>query len=379
MSENSTKNYKEIINDIHTRLENLVQLVDTHKNFYNNIFFQEKDKEVPMTLYNIHYSSTEQENYFEENEENLKQYKFDEPDKIFMLPSSEDSGNENSEESSPSFNQICKDIIDLSVLMTDMNEVKEKDLPKNFHPILMLKVQEPFNSMKQMLNFLEKHMSQPPYEILIFPITKPTHIYTFFIKFNSIKDAENIHSILESQYKIKSHICFDQRELLNSKWYCVIFRIEAGGEKRLNKFISLICDIYNSIPAKERSFISTFVESTCEAKIEGEECIRKLGDTLFCALKLNSLEQALFLCINYNKYYDLKVHLHNITYNSKKSKIPQILIKKDGKGENKYESQKIKKNYKEDDCFQNEVYDFLFPNKKLLSRKHKRVKIKNAS
>ena len=55
------------------------------------------------------------------------------------------------------------------------------------------------------------------------------------------------------------------------------------------------------------------------------------NEIIYCAMKVNSLEQALFLFIQYNKYYDLKVHLHNITFKLKKHKTPQTLTNKDGK------------------------------------------------
>lgn len=369
-------NFKETINNINTRLENLVKLVDIKKNFYNNIFFPEKDKEIPMNLYNIHYSSTGQDYDFLDNEENIKRYGFDQPDKIFMLPSSDDSGNEQPNENNYSFNKICDEILDIETLFTINDE--EKDLPKNVHPILMLRVQEPFLSVGKMLNLIKTHVQKPPYEIKIVSINKKEKnksILSFIIKFNTLQDTKIIKDVLINQYKLNAHFLYDQRELANSKWYCVVFRRESGNEQKLNKFVTLICDIFRGIPDKEKKFICNSVESTCEAKIEGDECIRKLGDMFYCAIKVSSLEQALILCLQYNKYYEMKVNLHNITYKLKKYKIPQILINKDIKGENKLQSNKFKKKYKEDDCFQNEVADLLFSKSKFLSRKHKRTKL----
>ena len=380
MYENSTKNIKETINDINSRLDNLVKLVDIKKNFFNNIFFPEKDREIPMNLYNIHYSPTGQDYDFLDNDENIKQYKFDQPDKVFMLPSSDDSGNEQSNDKNFAFNKICDEIFDIETLFT-INDI-EKDLPKNVHPILMLRVQEPFPSIEKMLSLIKNHIQKPPYEIKIVSINKKEQnksIVSFIIKFNSLQDTLIIKDILTNQYKLNAHFLYDQRELNNAKWFCVVFRRESGNEQKLNRFVTLICDIFRAIPDKEKKFICNSVESTCEAKIEGDECIRKLGDMLYCAIKVNNLEQALILCLQYNKYYDMKVNLHKITFKLKKNKIPQILINKDIKGENKLQTHKIKKNFKEDDCFQNEVADLLFSKNKFLSRKHKRAKLNKAS
>ena len=153
MLENHTQEYKEKINDINTRLDKLVQLVDTKKNFYNNIFFPEKDREIPNNLYNIHYNPSGQEYDFLEKEDNIKFYKFDEPAKIFLLPSSDDSGNENQNENIPSFSKICNDIVDFSTLYL-VND-NQKEIPKNVHPILMFKAQSPFLSIESILNFIK--------------------------------------------------------------------------------------------------------------------------------------------------------------------------------------------------------------------------------
>jgi len=383
MSNNSTQNYKEKINNINYRLDKIVQLVDTKKNFFNNVFFPEKDREIPINLYNIHYSPSNKDYKFLENDDNIKEYNFAEPNKIFLLPSSDDSGNEKTDDNIPSFSKICNDIIDLETLLILKTEEDLKELPKNVHPILMFRCSEPFLSIEKVINFIQSNNKRPPYEIKIVPIIKNSenkYILTFIIKFHSLEEAKNIHYLLSNQFNIPSHVCYDKRELNTTKWYCVIFRREAGGEQRLNKFVTLICDIYRRIPEKNKSYICTSVEATCEAKIEARECIRKLGDILYCAIKVESLEQALFLCVQYNNYYDMKVNLHNITYKLKKNKIPQILAKKDIKGENKFENSKIRKNFKEDSCFQNEVFDYLFPKKgRLLSRKHRRNMIKQGA
>ena len=384
MSKISTQNYKEKINNINNRLDNLVQLVDTKKHFFNNIFFPEKDREIPMNLYNIHYSPSKKDFKFIENDDIMKEYNFEQPNKIFQLPSSDDSGNEKKDDHNiPSFTKICNDIIDLETLLILKTEEELKNLPKNVHPILMFRGYEPFLSMEKVINFILNNNKKPPYEIKIVPIIKNSenkYKLTFIISFNSLEEVLNIQQILSNQYHIISQICYDKRELNTAKWYCVVFRREAGGEQRLNKFVNLICDIYRRIPDNNKSYINTSVEGTCEAKIETKECIRKLGDILYCAIKVESLEQALFLCVQYNHYYDMKVNLHNITYKLKKNAIPQVLTNKEIKGEFKFENNKIRKTFKEDNCYLNDACDVLFPKKeRFLSRKHKRMTIKQGA
>ena len=103
MSDNNIQNFKEEINDINKRLNNIIRFADTKKDFYNNIFFPEKDKTNPMTLYNIDFNSSLKDYNFNEGE-TIKQYNFDQPDKIFQLPSSDESGNESKNIYIPSFN-----------------------------------------------------------------------------------------------------------------------------------------------------------------------------------------------------------------------------------------------------------------------------------
>ena len=133
MSENNFQNFKEEINDINKRLNTLVQYVDTKKNFYNNVFFPGKDQTIPLNLYNIHYNSSQKDYNLNDNEVPLKQYSFDQPDKIFLLPSSDESGNEGKNIYIPSFKKICDDIIDLEYLQL-LND--RKDLPKDIYPIV---------------------------------------------------------------------------------------------------------------------------------------------------------------------------------------------------------------------------------------------------
>ena len=93
-------------------------------------------------------------------------------------------------------------------------------------------------------------------------------------------------------------------------------------------------------------------------------------------IKVSSLEQAVTLCVKYNNTRDLKVNLHNLTYKMKKTEMPQILIDKEGIGQKRLNKQKINKNFKEDEMFQDDLAAMLLPSAKLLSRKHKRNKTK---
>ena len=382
MSQIVPQMYQQSVYDIRNRLDNLIQLVDIKKNFYNNIFFSDKDREPPMNLYNIHFLAPNDENNYSDNETKIKSYQFNKPEKIFLLPSSEESGDERNEETkSPSFKQICDDIVDFEILaLIDENKPEDRELPSTVHPIIMFRVQDPLLSIEKVLGFIKNYVHNVPYEIKIMQIynsIEGKNILSFIIKFYRYNDASLMKKCLGDNYKIKSTFCYDKRELNNTKWYCVIFRRQAGGEEKISKFVQLIADIYHGIPEGKKQFICNSVEAVCEAKIEGENCIRKLRNVLYCALKVDSLEQALFLCVHYNNYYDMKVNLHYYTYKMKKNKIPQILTKKDKQNENKINMYKIKKNYKEDDCYQNEVADFLFSKReKILGKKHKRNKNK---
>ena len=382
MSQNVPRMYQQSIYDIQNRLDNLIHLIDNKKNFYNNIFFSDKDREPPMNLYNIHFLASSQENNYSDNEAKVKQYQFNKPEKIFLLPSSEDSGDErNDDNKAPSFKEICDDIVDFEThALIDENKPEDRELPETVHPIIMFRAQDPFLSIEKVLGFIKSCVHNVPYEIKIIQIYKSKegkNALYFIIKFYNYNEASLMRKCLYDNYKIESTFCYDKRELSNTKWICVIFRRQSGGEEKLSKFVQLIADIFHGIPEKNKKFICNSVEGVCEAKIDGEDCIRKLRNMLYCAIKVESLEQALVLCVHYNNYYDMKVNLHSYTYKMKKNKIPQILTKKDIQNENKINMYKIKKSYKEDDCYQNEIADFLFSKKeKILGKKHKRNKNK---
>jgi hypothetical protein len=376
MSANNISNFKEDINDINQRLNNLIQLVDTKKNFFNNVFFPDKDQNIPITLHNIHYDSSNKDNNFNDTEKDIKQYNFDQPNKIFILPSSDESGNETKNIYIPSFNQICDDIIDLEYLELIK---EEKDLPKGTYPIVLFRGKEPLTNAIKVLSFVKSCINKDPYEIKILPIQSihdTKDILSLFVKFYKYEEAKIITEYLNKSYNIQGELCFDKRESIDSNWYCVVFRMEGGGDQKLGKFVQLMDEIYKEINDQNKKFLINSIEGSCEGQINGIKCIKKLGEVFYCMIKVSTLEQAVTLCVKYNKTHDIKVNLHTLTYKMKKSEMPQILIEKEGIGEKKLNKQKINKNFKEDEMFQDDLAFMLFPPRKLLSRKHKRNKIK---
>lgn len=376
MSQNNIQDYKEDINEINKRLNNLVEQVDTKKNFFNNVFFAEKDQNIPMNLYNIHYNSSQKDFNFTDVEASLKQFNFDQPDKIFLLPSSDESGNETKNNYIPSFSQVCNDIVDLEYLEVLEDE---KSLPKGICPIFLFRGKEPLTSINKVLNFVKAYLQKDPYEIKVLPIyssNENKNTLSISIKFYTYADAKSFKDCLSKTYNITGRLAYDKRELIDSKWYCVIFRMEGGGDQKLGKFVKLMEEIFKAINDDNKKFLSNSIEGTCEAVIEGNECIKKLGEIFYCAIRVDNFEQALMLCVNYNKSHELKVNLHNLTYKMKKSEMPQILIDKEGIGEKKKNKRKLQKSYKEDDIYLNEAVLMLFPSKKMLSKKHRRNKIK---
>ncbi len=376
MSANNISNFKEDINDINQRLNNLIQLVDTKKNFFNNVFFPDKDQNIPITLHNIHYDSSNKDNNFNDTEKDIKQYNFDQPNKIFILPSSDESGNETKNIYIPSFNQICDDIIDLEYLELIK---EEKDLPKGTYPIVLFRGKEPLTNAIKVLSFVKSCINKDPYEIKILPIQSihdTKDILSLFVKFYKYEEAKIITEYLNKSYNIQGELCFDKRESIDSNWYCVVFRMEGGGDQKLGKFVQLMDEIYKEINDQNKKFLINSIEGSCEGQINGIKCIKKLGEVFYCMIKVSTLEKAVTLCVKYNKTHDIKVNLHTLTYKMKKSEMPQILIEKEGIGEKKLNKQKINKNFKEDEMFQDDLAFMLFPPRKLLSRKHKRNKIK---
>lgn len=379
-------NFKEMVINLKYRLNNIVNLVDTKKNFYNNVFFAEKDKETPINLYNIHYKSggeSQESNIFDKNDIDISLFNLDSPNKIFYLPSSEESGGEKKKDKIPTFRQVCDDILDLEVL-----ELKSKEVPfpPYIYPILMFRGKEPLNTMEKMLNFIKSNQRPDksqilPYEIKIMPILygkENKYILSFIIKFYTLSDAEIIKSNLMNFYEMKANLCYDKRDLKDSKWYCVIFRRECIKDQHATKFAELLDGIYKDIEGNKKA-ISSGVKNSNSEKKNKENIVKQLGNIYYCAIKVDNLDQALCLCVKYNGYNDLKVNLHYLTYKAKKNTLPKVLVEKDYGNKQKSDFYKIHKNYKEDYYFSSPaIVENLFHRKsKFLKRKHKRIKDNN--
>jgi hypothetical protein len=52
------------------------------------------------------------------------------------------------------------------------------------------------------------------------------------------------------------------------------------------------------------------------------------GNIFYSAIRVDNLNDAINLCIKYNKFSNLKVHLHYLTYENSKKELPQVLLKK---------------------------------------------------
>ena len=207
MSQILLQGYEQTISDINDRLDNLIQLIDTKKYFYNNIFFSDKEKDIPMNLYNINYPSLGQEQNYLDNNMNIRRYQFDKPNKIFFLPSSEESGEDGNDSKIPSFTKICDDVIDFKTLaLIDENKPEDKELPKEIHPIIMFRGQDPLISLEKVLGFIKSNLNNVPYEIRIMHIFKNNEnksSLSFIIKFPSYKEVSLMKKSLLDTYKIK--------------------------------------------------------------------------------------------------------------------------------------------------------------------------------
>ena len=73
------------------------------------------------------------------------------------------------------------------------------------------------------------------------------------MKFYSFEDAKIIAESLKNAYGNPVRVCFDKREIKDSKWYCVVFRMEGGGDQKLGKFVQLMDDIFKEIPGDEKN------------------------------------------------------------------------------------------------------------------------------
>ena len=267
---NINNNIENRIYQLNKKIDNLVSLVDKQK-FYNNIFFEVNSKPVPLNLINTDYINInnnkkeyqDDKNIInEENSINNPIYLLKEPNYIFSLPSSDDSGNEdNNKIKQPSFKSICEEIIDTDTLeiihiskLTEDKSYKE-EINKNLNeslPILMFKRIAELSSINEIKNILKNKIFIKPYEIkrTFFPLIKND---IFLIKFFSLNDAIKVKQIFEQNYTDNNfHLCYDNRELKNSKWYCVIFRREFIKDKNNYKFNDIITDIFDKIKCKKK-------------------------------------------------------------------------------------------------------------------------------
>jgi len=167
-----------------------------------------------MNLYNIHYTSSGQDYDYQDNDINIKQYQFDKPDKIFLLPSSDESGDERKDTKIPTFTKICDDIIDFEAL-TLINEDKpeERELPKHVHPIIMFRGQDPLLSLEKVLGFIKSHVQNVPYEIKIMPIFKSNE-NKYTLSFSCIIESKVLYTEYNSS---KRKFCVNSKlSLLNN-------------------------------------------------------------------------------------------------------------------------------------------------------------------
>ena len=325
------------INSLNDRLEELVSLVDKKPNFYNNIFFEENNKSIPLNLINTDYINIEknkEEKYFEKNiinedySKDNQNYLLKNPLYKFSLPSSDDSDNEDSNGMKHvSFKSICDEIIDtdfLEIIDLDNHDEKYRNAIKKvikdnkIFPILMFKSNQDLPSINEIIIFIKKKIHIKPYEIKRAYLSSLNN-YIFLIKFYSLNDAITSKIIFTNEFKINFHLCYDKREINDSKWYCVIFRRESIKDKNNYKFKDIINEIFEKINCKKK-IITIDVNNDI---FINEENIN------YNAIRVDNLNDALNLCLKYNNYNNLKVHLHYLTYQKSKKKLPKILLQKE--------------------------------------------------
>jgi hypothetical protein len=385
-------NIEDKINQLNKKVENLVSLVDKKPNFYNNIFFEEHSKPIPLNLINTNYINInnnqklfqeDKDIIIDENSANNPIYQLNEPLNIFSLPSSEESGNEDNKAIQySSFKSICDEVIDtdfLEIIQIDKlnedehkeededeaedREIKDKDeykkeisnILKKVMPILMFKSIPQLSSIDEILKICKYNISIKPYEIkkVFLPSLKND---IFLIKFYSLNDAMKVKKVFDKDYNNNFHLCYDKRELKNSKWYCVIFRRESIKDKKGNyKFNDIINNIFTDIKCKTKNIITIDINNNN---------FREKGNIFYSAIKVDNLNDALNLCIKYNNYNNLKVNLHYLTYKFSKKTFPKILTQKDY-----IKEKKISFNKDSD----SKIYDILFGN----LNKNKNKKYKN--
>ena len=332
-------NFDDKISLLNDKLEKIVSLVDEKTNFYNNIFFEENNKPIPLNLINTDYiniKKNKEEKYFEKNRINdynsqdNNNYLLKEPLYKFTLPSSDDSDNEENNKGIKhiSFKSICDEIIDTDFLeiinLENENEKYQKEIKNiiknnNIFPILMFKSIPELPSINEIIKFFKSRIFIKPFEIKRAFLSSINN-YIFLIKFYSLKEAINSKIIFENEFKISFHLCYDKREIKDSKWYCVIFRREIIKDKNNYKFGNIINEIFEKIKSDKKKIIS--IDTNNDIYI-------KEDNIFYSAIRVDNLTDALNLCLKYNNYNNLKVHLHCLTYQNSKKKHLKILFEKD--------------------------------------------------
>ena len=116
---NINHNLNEKIDELNRRIEKLVDLVDKRPSFYNNIFFEDKSKNIPINLINTDYININNKKekpklniLFKEDLLKNKNYLLEEPLQLLDLPSSDESDNEDNNEEHITFKSICDEIFE---------------------------------------------------------------------------------------------------------------------------------------------------------------------------------------------------------------------------------------------------------------------------
>ena len=364
-------NLNEKIDELNQRIEKLVDLVDKRPSFYNNIFFEDQFKTIPINLINTDYININSKkekpklnNLFKEDLLKNKNYLLEEPLHLLDLPSSDESDNEDNNEEHITFRSICDEIYDYEYLEINEDEDKDKHNNKNIKdilPLLMFKTIPELSTIHNVVRYCKEKVHVTPYEIKKISIPEIKTSTVFIIKFYSFDDANKAKKSLTEDYNVRYninfHLCYDKRELKNNtNWYCVVFRRDQINNNNNHRFVDIINEIYDKI--------------SCEKKIitidMNGHIYKVRGNTFYSAIRVDNINDAINLCIKYNKFSNLKVHLHYLTYENSIKELPKVLLKK-----NYIKDKKI--SLSEDEETKN--FDFLFPQR----NKNKKKKIKKKS
>jgi len=333
---NINDNLDDKLDQLNKKIEKLVDLVDKRPNFYNNIFFEEESKSIPLNLINTNYVNINNKrekpklnSLFKEDLFKNQNYLLEEPFNLLELPSSDESDNEDNDEEHITFKSICDEIYDYDCLPIindedeDENEIRRLK-NKNVLPLLMFKTFPELSSIHHVLNyFYQRKFLVMPYEIKIISISEFKISKAFILKFDSFDNAKKAKKSLTNDYSrsynANFNLCYDKREIKNyKKWYCVVFRRDCIYDKNNYKFQDIINEIFDKIK--------------CGKKIitidNNEKKYKKRGNIFYSAIRVDNLNDAINLCIKYNKISNLKVHLHYLTYENSKKEFPKALLEK---------------------------------------------------